>query len=371
MIWVTGEQAGRLGEIVVKFNEFRNARLIPGLDGLRGISVLLVLSWHTGDALWQPARGYLGVTLFFVISGFLITTLLLREEASHGRVSIWRFYVRRLFRITPMYYFTLLIYAVLVLGFNMAGPSDSFGSRVLLLATFNGEFAGPGAFSHAWSLGIEEKFYLLWPILGFAIVPLMRHRLSIAVGLLVLALVSAPFAGWSYLAIYVPIIAGVVLADLMHRESSFCAVAWLARPMIQVPILVALVWAAIVNDETTFVHIPFGLLATLAMPTFILGKGVVSAVLRWQPLAYVGRRAYGIYLVHIIVLLAVSRFIPESGGSAPWAILRFAVVAFIAVGAAEILWRLIESPMINMGRKLTFRKSLRDTPTRDTGGVPA
>jgi len=148
------------------FNEFRNARVVPGLDGLRGVSVLLVLSWHTGDALWQTVRGYLGVTLFFVISGFLITTLLLREQDSYGRVSIWRFYVRRLFRITPMYYFVLLMYAVLVLRFDMAGSSESFGARFLQLATYNGEFAGSGTFSHAWSLGIEEKFYLIWPVLN-------------------------------------------------------------------------------------------------------------------------------------------------------------------------------------------------------------
>jgi peptidoglycan/LPS O-acetylase OafA/YrhL len=351
----------------VTFSEFRNARIIPGLDGLRAISVLLVMSWHAGDALWEPARGYLGVTLFFVISGFLITTLLLREEDSFGRVSIWRFYVRRLFRITPMYYFTLLLYAVLVLGFDMAGPSDSFGGRALLLATFNGEFAGPGTFSHAWSLGIEEKFYLLWPILGFAIVPLMRHRLLTALGLLVVALASAPFTEWNYLAIYVPIIAGVVLASLMHRESTFRAVAWLTKPIIQVPILAALVYAVIINDETTFVHIPVGLLATLAMPTFILSKGAVSAALQWKPLAYIGQRAYGIYLVHIIVLLGVSRLLPESDNSSPLAILRLAVVVCLALGSAELLWRLIEHPMIQVGRRLTIRKSPADMPSRAVG----
>ncbi|AYN57887.1 O-acetyltransferase [Arthrobacter phage Faja] len=348
------------------FNEFRDARLIPGLDGLRAISVLLVLSWHAGDALWQPARGYLGVTLFFVISGFLITTLLLREEDDFGRVSIWRFYVRRLFRITPLYYFTLLVYAVLVLGLGMAGPADSFASRSLLLATFNGEFAGSGAFSHAWSLGVEEKFYLLWPVLGFAIVPLMRHRLLTAVFLLVVALVSAPFDGWNYLAIYVPIVAGVILAVLMHKESTFWVIAWLTKPVVKVAILTALIYSAIINEETTFVHIPVGLLATLAMPTFVLSRGVVAAVLGWRPLAYVGQRAYGIYLVHIIVLLGVSRLLPESD-SAPAAILRFVVVACVAVGAAEVLWRLIESPLIGVGRKLTARKSPEGPRSRARG----
>lgn len=334
------------------FDEFKRIRNIPGLDGLRAISVILVLSWHTGDTLWQPARGYLGVTLFFVISGFLITTLLLREEESFGSISIWRFYVRRLFRITPMYYFVILLYAVLVMGFHMAGDSSSFAERVLLLVSFNAEFAGPGAFSHAWSLGIEEKFYLLWPVFGFAILALRRYRLWLACGFLAVGLMSASFSGWNYLAIFVPIVAGVVLADLLHREPAFRMIARWTKTIPSIAIVTALLIALVLNREDTFVHIGFGLLTALALPCFVLNKAY-SNFLQWSPLAYIGRRSYGIYLIHIVVLLGVGRILPLSDSSVFLSILRLSLVLVISVAIAEVLSRLIENPMIRVGRKLT------------------
>jgi peptidoglycan/LPS O-acetylase OafA/YrhL len=339
------------------FDQYQITKKIRSLNGLRTVSVVLVLSWHTGDTLWKPAHGYLGVTLFFVISGYLITTLLLREEDTNGRVSISQFYVRRAFRILPLYFLILFAYVVMVMGLGIAGVSTDFGSRLLLLGTMNGEFAGPGWFSHSWSLGIEEKFYALWPIIGFTVVPFARHRLGLIVGLLVLALVSAPFEIWNYFAIYVPIIGGALIAVLMNEKRTYRYCAFIAKPLFQAILVAAMIFALALNNEQTFVHIPFSILAVLAIPSFVVGGGVLNTVLNWRLFDYIGQRSYAIYLVHIVVLLAVSRVLHEDGSPAE-AALRLLAALGVSVFVAEVLFRVVEAPLIRVGHRVTIRHQL-------------
>lgn len=350
------------------FEGFKRAQYFPTLDGLRAISVILVLFFHTGDKLWQPLHGYLGVTVFFIISGFLITTLLLREEDRYGRASIWRFYIRRIFRIFPLYYLALGTVSLLVLGFGMGSDPDSYPARLLLLATYNGEFSGGGTFGHSWSLGIEEKFYLVWPILGFVLAPLIRRRLLMSVVLLLGSIATAPFASWNYFAIYTPILAGVVSALLMHREKFFGAVQLLARPLPGALVLTAASVALLVNDELTYVHVPFSILAALCMPLFLIGARQLRAVLSWKPLRHLGTRAYGIYLFHPLLLEIVERGLPRDDSSTPVTIARMALLAVSSLAVAELLYRWFEAPLIAVGRKLTGGKlvGLQPVTVRDS-----
>ena len=338
------------------FADFQRARYFPMLDGLRAVSILLVLFFHTHDKLWEPLNGYLGVTLFFVISGFLITTLLLREEDRNGKASIWRFYVRRVFRIFPLYYLALGAVSVLVLGFGMGTHPESYPQRLLLLATYNGEFAGSGTFSHSWSLGIEEKFYLVWPFLGFVLAPLMRKRLLIAAVLLAASIASAPFAGWNYFAIYIPILAGVVFAILMHDEAGYRRVSQLARPVPGALVLAGAVAALLINNDKTYVHVPFSILAALCLPLFLIGPAFLRAGLSWKPLRYIGTRAYGIYLFHPMLLDIVDRFLPKDDSSPLLAVVRVVVLFGMSLAVAEVLFRVFEKPLIEVGRKLTQKK---------------
>src|SRR6201996_9073927 len=103
------------------FADYQNRKYLPELDGLRAISVLLVVSVHLHDfeAVWKWLAGWQGVTVFFVLSGYLITTLSLREEALRGRLSLTSFYIRRSFRIFPLYYLMLGIYCFLILVLRM------------------------------------------------------------------------------------------------------------------------------------------------------------------------------------------------------------------------------------------------------------
>jgi len=142
---------------------------IPSLDGLRAISILLVISVHAanGMPLSDAARHFLstysrlGVTIFFVISGFLITTLLLKEKDNrNGVIDIKKFYVRRFLRIFPVFYLYIFVVFILSRIYHMHIPSSAFWHAI----TYTTNYALGGWFlGHAWSLAVEEQFYLFWP----------------------------------------------------------------------------------------------------------------------------------------------------------------------------------------------------------------
>lgn len=345
-----------------EYLRFQQARYFPSLDGLRAVSVLMVLAYHTTDKLWVPLHGYLGVTVFFVISGLLITTLLLREEDRSGKVSIRNFYIRRTFRIFPLYYLALAMFSVLVLVFKLGADPEAYKDRLPLLATYMGEFAGSGTFSHSWSLGIEEKFYLVWPLLGFGFLAVRKYRQHIAVGLLAASIVVAPFPGLNYLSIYTPIIAGCVLAMLLHHERTFEMLRRLAAPVPASFLGVVALVLLIINDEQTYVHIPFALAVTLLMPAFLIGPVANREVLGWKPLAYIGTRAYGIYLFHPLVAAIVEKGLPEGSDNAAVQVLRLLAISAVSLGVADILYRIVEQPLIRLGRRFTAPKPERAVP---------
>lgn len=173
---------------------------IPCLDGLRALAILLVVYAHghfPGDrsALvhgFKGRCGFLGVQIFFVLSGFLITTLMLREIQRTGRVHLGHFYLRRALRILPVYAFYLLLLAVL----NACGAARFDGRQWLAAVTYTVNFLPhplPLAMSHLWSLCVEEHFYLLWPLL-MAIFPPQWCRRAIPT-----CLAAAFVARWSLL----------------------------------------------------------------------------------------------------------------------------------------------------------------------------
>lgn len=336
------------------------ARYWPQLDGLRTISILLVITSHMADPkVWGFINGSMGVTLFFVISGFLITSLLIREERRRGQVSIGKFYIRRAFRILPLYYIALSTACVAVYVFGLGAGNSNFTERLPLIATFNGEFAGSGTFVHSWSLGIEEKFYLVWPILMFAIPFFKAHRLAAATTLLVLAGVASYIDGFRYFGIYTAILAGCVLAILMHTDRGFRAVSRLATP----PAAAALIAVAVVAyaldprlpgaTATGHAHVLFAIATALAFPGIILGSTALHRALAWKPLAYVGTRTYGMYLFHPFCIDVLNYVIPADQTHVAVASFRLVLAFALSLATAEILYRVIEGPLIKVGRRLT------------------
>jgi peptidoglycan/LPS O-acetylase OafA/YrhL len=163
---------------------------LPGIDGLRAIAVLVVIAFHLTPG--PLLGGYLGVDLFFVISGFLITGLLLRERAEHGRIRLREFWVRRARRLLPALVMLLLTCSsaaffvggdVLVRLWSQLIGALTFSSNWVLIATGSSYFddSAPELFRNLWSLAVEEQFYLAWPfvVLLVALVPRRWVRASV------------------------------------------------------------------------------------------------------------------------------------------------------------------------------------------------
>lgn len=341
-------------------SSFLSARYWPQLDGLRTVSIAIVLVSHMSDPhIWGFLNGSMGVTLFFVISGFLITSLLIREERRCGRVSIFQFYVRRAFRILPLYYIALSTAAVGVFVFGLGEGPVKFAERLPLLATFNGDLASGGSFVHSWSLGIEEKFYIVWPFLMFAIPLIRRHRLATASVLLVLASAASYCEGARYFGIYTAILAGCVLGLTMHTHRGFKMVSKLAHPGVAAALIPVAITAYILDPvlpggaESGNAHVLFSFTVALLFPSFILATSPLTRLLSWKPVAFLGTRTYAIYLFHPFCIDVVSMAIPADQRNFGLAIVRLVLAAAMSFGVAEVLARTVEQPLILLGKRLT------------------
>jgi len=173
-----------------------STRHLPGLDGLRGVSILLVIVGHVSFSNGHPPWlaplapiSVVGVEMFFVLSGFLITTLLVQERARDGRISLRRFYLRRALRIVPASYLFVGVVALLAgLQLLVLRPND-IACALLYLTDYHHDRAW--ALGHYWSLSVEEQFYLVWPPVLAAIAALAPRRarpLALGVALALLAL---------------------------------------------------------------------------------------------------------------------------------------------------------------------------------------
>ncbi|MGM7698601.1 acyltransferase family protein [Microbacterium sp. A84] len=340
------------------------SRFVP-LDGLRAVAIMLVFLAHLSySEVWAKVSGGAGVTVFFVISGFIITTLLLREDDRNGRVSLKAFYIRRVFRIYPLYLTVFAAYflMIVVLGiasareqlFLNAAPWYLFGFPEIVQLT---NVDGQAPFSQAWSIGIEEKFYLVWPLVGFV---LLRKRLMPSLLFLFAFGVMFTLIGFGYpvskvLQPYVQIIFGVLLAFALHHRASFVWIsrifgrAWVAN-------LLALATVACLLLRTISLghpfYVPYGFLITVTLAAILTApESGVSRLLSVRPLLFLGMISYSFYLTHGFVLNALEAVLPTR--LLNW--LDLPVGFPLAVLVAWVSYRLVEKPSIKRGHALAAR----------------
>ncbi len=316
------------------------------LDGLRAISVFLVITAHIRTkAPWLAhIPGWLGVEIFFVLSGYLITALLIREEESSSKVDLSAFYIRRLFRIVPIYLLVLAVY--LTLCYHSPLKWQEIKSALPYYLTFTNEFVPFGMpFSFSWTLGIEEKFYLLWPLLYFVILR-GRARLIALPFVYILLIGLLPYR---MARSYSGILVGCVLAVILSKTSlaGFKRVIAKIPPYIFVGAVVLGFYLVDRNERFTFLFswLVAALIANLQLSDSWL-RGALSA--GW--LTWIGRRSYGMYLIHGLVIDVVESIVRPTNSfrQISVAVLTYAGASLIA----EPLFRLVEEPARRYGKSL-------------------
>jgi peptidoglycan/LPS O-acetylase OafA/YrhL len=337
-------------------DEYLRTRRFGALDGVRGIAAAAVVMSHFGGASFVWASGWLGVQVFFVLSGFLITTLALREEGRRGRLDLRAFYVRRVFRIWPAY-FVVLAAAVGLLCLRNEFTVRGMDLALPWYATFNGDFRPADImFGQTWTIGIEQKFYVVWPLLAFLPFAMgLGRRLGVLGGVFVVgALLWGSAAG--FVVHYLVIALGCAMAVLMHDRRTYRFVVQLARPVVAGCCWLALglyqlavpALSAALGGQPLVV-LGYGLLVALAMPSLLvlpaLTRVVSNRVATWW-----GERSYSLYLVQYFGALVVMSAVPAL--SAPRLVTGIAVV-LVSAAIADLVYRWVELPGIELGRRFT------------------
>ena len=290
----------------------------PALDGLRGVAIVLVLLSHAHVPLFDGA--FLGVDLFFVLSGFLITSLLLIEHQAEGRLQYWRFYRRRFFRLMPALALFLATYC-LVAPLLWPGLDDIYQDAlvsILYLADYGiAFFDSPGTLLHMWSLSVEEHFYLVWPPLLVLLLRCARpggvwRPLALLYVLSWLWRILWVVQGQQFYEIFFRfdtrvsgLLAGALLAALMVEKPGF--VQWLQARMsyamwlpLAMPLLMELGWdnqGAMVWGITVV-----EVAAVVVLVAVQQRSGLVYEMLSAPALVRLGTLSYGIYLWHYPVV---------------------------------------------------------------------
>ncbi|MEZ0065534.1 peptidoglycan/LPS O-acetylase OafA/YrhL [Streptacidiphilus sp. MAP12-20] len=336
--------------------EFLALRRFDALDGLRAVAAVIVVFFHCGGAQSRFLSGWIGVHIFFVVSGFLITTLMLREHDRNGRISLRNFYLRRIFRIMPLYYLVLALSVLAAYG--QGGHWTAMKEHLPHFLLFMNEYhIPPGVpYLHTWTIGIEWKFYLVWPLLLVA-ASRVSARLRIPLAVAAVALVLIPYGQtWVGMGVhYAVLLIGALLALVLHTARGFALLSPLTHPAVGVAVAVGfLVLHANIPSLVAYFHgeqptvLLYGLGVALLLPS-LLGPGPGRWLLSRRPLVLVGERSYGLYLVQALAATVVPVLAPSIPRGTP---LFAGAAALVSLAIADLLYARVETPMIGVGRQL-------------------
>ena len=361
-------------------HKIKGSNNIPALDAIRGVAALMVVVAHT---LGPRQLGSMAVAIFFVLSGFLITWLLVRESEVTGRVSLRDFYVRRTLRIFPAFY---------VFWFVCVGAAATRGIHILWReAWFSFFYLGDyySALSHipggimgiTWSLGVEEKFYLLWPFLfatlhrnpqklfrlGWVpIVVIWLYRCVVTVG----ATVPPDYLRYAFESRFDNILFGCALA-LGFKLEKIEPILVAANRFSILPVILAASLAGLTFlEEHTAAgyHYIVGMdLDAIIIATMLMQFVFLAALRGWSwlnhpVLRFFGRISYSVYLYHILAIATVSHYLPQL--RMRWS---YPLIYCGTIAAAYTSFRLIEKPFLRL--KDRFAPDRRQAPAKGSTGT--
>jgi peptidoglycan/LPS O-acetylase OafA/YrhL len=340
---------------------------VPSLDGVRAVAITLVILQHAVPSIGLRRgmrhipflfnAGHFGVTLFFVLSGFLITLLLLRERDSEGCISLRNFYVRRILRLFPAYAVYLAVMAILACTGQIQIPGRAWVAAMTYTTCFTPHLGGVWQVAHTWSLSVEENFYLLWPFLLIALKP---KRAFILIAFYVAAAPALRYCIWRRFGNTVEgdfyinqcsltemssIAVGCILAAFVHfgRNSRYLAVLQrhpgqaFAVAMLGLGISVAMThlssrFAVIFTDPVVAVFDAVAIAGLLFM-----GRNPLTLFLNARPIVFLGVLSYSLYLWQE----------PFTYVSPFWAC-RWPINVVLALAVACVSYAFIERPFLRI-----------------------
>jgi peptidoglycan/LPS O-acetylase OafA/YrhL len=367
------------------YQRFMRVRFFESLDGLRAISILGVIwthVWYVSGPTYYSAlinvpvlrNGAFGVSVFFGISGFLITTLLLREQRKYGRISLRDFHIRRSLRIWPLYYAVLALYVVLAMVVQRGTGRDRVffhylpGYLTFTYTWFAGWEASAAIFNFAWSLSVEEQFYLIWA----GVLRVLRGALPMIIMCLMIGLRAATDAGalgrivskdslvWRIAAgIAVPICLGAMLAQMLHSEKWFLRIRILIGQRLAAPIILIMLVASLAPSKEIWDWVRWPITCLLVGACVIREDNGLAWFLRWKPMAYMGIVSYGMYMLNTLVLDCLKPVFGRLGPHHP--LLQFPVALGCTVLVAGLSHRFLETPFLRLKERFSRLRPAKST----------
>lgn len=367
-------------KVATSFRDIVDRSHLPALDGLRAVAALTVVVAHS-EYLFHGVPGDLGVSAFFVLSGFLITRLLVREREQTGEVSLRRFYLRRTMRIFPAYYAFLAFSFALDARAGQAWSPALLGSAVTYTVNYFNAFNHhpTTSIAHAWSLGVEEQFYLIWPMVFVLLAA--RGRRPLIAGVSLMALAALAWRSWLTLGAH---------ADVSYVYNAFdtrfdnLAVGCLLALVVDYKLVVTAAESVARRAWFPLLTLALLLVSRLAMPGgyhYSIGftvDAVLVAVLivqllqlcqtrgwswlEWRAVRYLGAISYPIYLYHQWGASIGRRFPLHEPA------IEFAAGVLATIALASGSYFIIERPFLKL--KARYAPEKRATQPGEAGTQP-
>lgn len=349
---------------------------IPALDGIRAFAVIVVMMYHARFA----KGGFIGVDIFFVLSGFLITSLLVREFDSHHRIDLRKFYLRRLLRLAPALILFLAAFASMSMLMLNANQSRSNLVETFIALFYMSNWAWvfqihpPQFLAHTWSLSIEEQFYILWPFMLIGLLRLSRSRRDVVLVITILALSSSmlrfflAIEGSSVIRLYngldtradallIGSLFGVIMSsnfisDRHHYQ--FERFLKFITPLSVIALLAFCVFASDQNIQFYYWQLfTVELLASIIiLDVFLSRESIVTQMLTFKPLVWIGSISYGLYLWHFVIYKAMRLLGFHDMGVAT-------IGTFLTFLSASGSYYFVERPCLQLKHSLAFNGANR------------